>query len=162
MLSYEIALAYFELQENFQLTQEELAKKLGKERSSIANYLRLLKLPREVVNLLRKESISFGHAKVLTGIKDDEKIIRIANLAVVKNLSVREVEKIVKKKSKNREQESTRGIPEEKLQEYRDKLEQKTGFHIKLKSKKNGSGQVVINFNNEAEFNDIFESMVTK
>ena len=68
----EEALAYYQLMNEFSLTQEEVAKKIGKERSTIANFLRILKLPREVVQYLQREEISFGHAKVLAAVKDDE------------------------------------------------------------------------------------------
>ena len=82
----------------YSLTQEEVAKKLGKERSTIANFLRILKLPREVISLLQKELLSFGHAKVLASVKDRERAIAFANLAVVEKFSIRELEKELKKK----------------------------------------------------------------
>src|SRR5690606_3661162 len=93
-------LAYYQLMEDFQRTQEEVAKKLGKERSSIANYLRILKLPREVIEKLQKEELSFGHAKVLAAVKEREQIIRLANECVVGELSVRELEELSKKNNK--------------------------------------------------------------
>jgi ParB family chromosome partitioning protein len=75
----EEALAYFQLMNEFELTQEEVAKKIGKERSTIANFLRILKLPKDVIVSLQKELLSFGHAKVLVSISDDEMIKRLAN-----------------------------------------------------------------------------------
>ncbi len=65
----EEALAYYQLMNEFGLTQEEVAKKIGKERSTIANFLRILKLPREVIHHLQREELSFGHAKVLAALK---------------------------------------------------------------------------------------------
>src|SRR5690554_3495072 len=70
----EEALAYYQLMNEFELTQEEVAKKIGKERSTIANFLRILKLPREVIQYLQREELIFGHAKVLAALKDDEKL----------------------------------------------------------------------------------------
>ncbi len=160
----EEALAYYQLMDEYKLTQEEVAKKLGKERSSIANFLRILKLPREVVDMIQKEFLSFGHAKVLASIKDADKTIRFANMAVSKGLTVRELEKEIKsaKNSVDKDKESSHSFFDEKLEDCREKLESKTGFHFNLNSKQNGSGQVMIKFNNEAEFNDIYEYLLSK
>jgi len=78
----EEALAYFQLMNEYKLTQEEVAKKLGKERSTIANFLRVLSLPRPVIDLLQKEFLSLGHAKVLAVVKEAEEAIRLANETV--------------------------------------------------------------------------------
>lgn len=160
----EEALAYFQLMEDFQLTQEEVAKKVGKERSTVANFLRILKLPRDVVELLQKELLSFGHAKVLAAVKDREHCIRVANEAVAKKLSIRETEKLIKAKKKNNKEvvEPTNTFFEDKLDSYKQKLEQRTGFHFGIKSNKKGGGQVLLNFSNEAEFNDIYEFLLNR
>lgn len=92
----EEALAYYQLMNEFELTQEEVAKKVGKERSTIANFLRLLKLPKDVIVQLQKEQLSFGHAKVLVSIGDDEHTKRLANEVISKNLSVRELKNLLK------------------------------------------------------------------
>jgi ParB family chromosome partitioning protein len=156
----EEALAYFQLMEEFKLTQEEVAKKIGKERSTIANFLRILKLPRDVISLLKEEKLSFGHAKVLAVVKDPEHTKRLANIAVEQNLSVRELEGLVNKKTKTvKENDSVHNFAQ-KLEPLKNKLEQKTGFHFKLNGKKNGSGLVTIKFNNEAEFNDIYQYLM--
>lgn len=157
----EESLAYYQLMNDFSLTQEEVAKKIGKERSTIANFLRILKLPREVLQYLQKEQLSFGHAKVLAAIKDDEKIKRLALEAIQENLSVRELEKLIKSKKTKKDQNSNPYF-DEKVDALRSKLERKTGFHFDLKSKSNGSGLVTIKFNNEAEFNDIYEYLMSK
>jgi ParB family chromosome partitioning protein len=159
----EEGLAYFQLMSEYGLTQEEVAKKIGKERSTIANFLRILKLPREVLSMLQKEEISFGHAKVLASVKDDEKIKRIARETIEKNYSVRELEKALKARgpmgAKNKK---TDKFFDEKLDSLRNKLEKVTGFHFDLKGKKSGSGTITIKYNNEAELNDIFDYLVQK
>lgn len=156
----EEALAYFQLMEDFKLTQEEVAKKIGKERSTIANFLRILKLPRDVIALLQKEQLCFGHAKVLAAVKEPEQIKRLALEASEKGLSVRELELLVSKKPKvAKEKEPTTNF-DRKLDPVRKKIEDKTGFHVKLQGKKNGSGKLTIIFNNEAELNDIFEYLM--
>lgn len=158
----EEALAYYQLMEDFQLTQEEVAKKLGKERSSIANYLRILKLPREVIERLQKEELTFGHAKVLAALKEREQIIRLAAECVASGLSVRELEALAKKSSKPKVAKESNPFYNEKLEDCREKLERSTGFHFQIKSKKTGQGQVVLKFNNEAEFNDIYEYLLKR
>ncbi len=157
----EEALAYYQLMEEYKLTQEEVAKKLGKERSSVANYLRILKLTRPVVEMLQQESLSFGHAKILASIKDPEEAERLANKAAIDGMSVRELEGFVKKnESTPRKKASSNPFFDERVDLLRQKLEQKTGFHLKIASKKNGSGQINIKFNNEDEFNDLYEYLM--
>jgi ParB family chromosome partitioning protein len=159
----EEGLAYYKLMSEFNLTQDDVSKKLGKERSTIANFLRILKLPREVISLLQKELLSFGHAKVLAAQKDRERLIYYANLAVEEEYSIRELEKELKKKNIIKDMgEAQEDNSKERLEHLRKSLERKTGFHFCLKSKKNGVGQFLINFNNEAEFNDIYEYLIEK
>lgn len=159
----EEALAYYQLMNEYKLTQEDVAKKLGKERSTVANFLRVLNLPRPVIDLLQKEVLSFGHAKILASVKEREDAIRLANEAVTKSWSVRELEQALKAKKPLKEKESRKNpFFDEKLDQFRKSLEQKTGFHYALTSGKNGSGTVSLKFSNEAEFNDIYEFLLSK
>lgn len=157
----EEALAYFQLMNEFELTQEEVAKKIGKERSTIANFLRILKLPKDVIVSLQKDLLSFGHAKVLVSLNDDELTKRLANEVISKSLSVRELEELAKKSKKATK---TTGKDNKFLSDQYDqlkkKLEQKTGYHFDVKGKKNGAGEFTIKFSNEAEFNDIFSYLM--
>ena len=153
----EEALAYFQLMNEFELTQEEVAKKIGKERSTIANFLRILKLPKDVIISLQKELLSFGHAKVLVSLNDDELTKRLANEVIVKGLSVRDLEELAKSaKKKVKPAAASNKFIADQYTQLRNKLEQKTGYHFAVKGKKNGAGELVIKFSNEAEFNDIF------
>ena len=156
----EEALAYFQLMEEFNLTQEEVAKKIGKERSTIANFLRVLKLPREVISLLQKEILSFGHAKVLAAVKEREEAIRIANKAALENLSVRETERLANSRKQKNIQADGNKFDDKRFESLKEKLEKKSGFHFDINSKKNGAGLIKIKFNNEAEFNDIFSFLM--
>ncbi len=157
----EEALAYFQLMNEFELTQEEVAKKIGKERSTIANFLRVLKLPKDVIVSLQKDLLSFGHAKILVGINDDETTKRLANEVISKGLSVRELEELAKKSKKPAKGgKSDNKFIAEQYTQLRNKLEQKTGYHFDVKSKKNGGGEITIKFSNEAEFNDIFHYLM--
>lgn len=156
----EEGLAYFQLMNEFGLTQEEVAKKVGKERSTVANFLRILKLPKDVIMLLNKEQLSFGHAKVLVGLSDDEMAKRLANEAANKQLSVRELEELVKTSKKSPKAKEGKDFMVERYTQLRERLEKKTGFHFAVKGKKNGAGSITIKFSNEAEFNDVFSYLM--
>ena len=106
----EEALGYEALINKFGLTQEQVAKQVGKNRSTIANMLRLLELPEEVLELLRAKDLTTGHARALLGLSDEETMIDLANRAIQQGLSVREVEYRVK-----RINERTEPLPEERV-----------------------------------------------
>ena len=93
----EEAMAYKALIERFDLKQEEVARQAGKSRSAVANMLRLLELPDEVLALVQEEKLSMGHARAILGLADEEKMVPLAELTVSKELSVREVEALVRK-----------------------------------------------------------------
>lgn len=93
----EEALAYRGLMERFDLTQEQVSKQVGKSRSAIANLLRLLDLPEEVLEMLKGGDISAGHARALLSLEDEETVIALAHKIIEKDLSVREVESTVKR-----------------------------------------------------------------
>lgn len=92
----EEALAYEALIDRFGLTQDQVAKQVGKSRSAITNMLRLLDLPEEVLELLRNGDLTTGHARALLGLKDEEKMLSLAQKIVEKELSVRDVERTVR------------------------------------------------------------------
>lgn len=93
----EEALAYQGLMERFDLTQDQVSKQVGKSRSAIANLLRLLDLPEEVLVMLKNDEISAGHARALLGLNNEEDMVALAGKIVEKQLSVREVESAVKR-----------------------------------------------------------------
>ena len=93
----EEAMAYKALIERFDLKQEEVARQAGKSRSAVANMLRLLELPDEVLVLVQEEKLSMGHARAILGLTDEEKMVPLAEMAIHKELSVREVEALVRK-----------------------------------------------------------------
>ena len=104
--AWEEGAAYSRLMRDFGLTQEEVSVKLGKSRSAVANSLRLLDLPEDVVELLRSKQLSAGHCRALLGLKDKEQMFALANRAVARNLSVREVEAAVKAANRTRKEEN--------------------------------------------------------
>ena len=92
----EEAFAYKMLIDRFDLTQDEVAKQVGKSRPAVTNALRLLDLPEEVLELLKSGDLSAGHARALLGLKDEEKMASLAQSIVEKDLSVREVERTIR------------------------------------------------------------------
>lgn len=97
---YEEAKGYRDLMDNYSLTQEEIALQIGKSRSAIANSLRLLELPEEVIELIVDGTLSAGHGRALLGLRDKSQIVPMAIRAAARNLSVREVEAAVKTANK--------------------------------------------------------------
>jgi ParB family chromosome partitioning protein len=95
----EEALAYHQLHDDFQLTQEEISKRVGKERSTVANFLRLLKLPEPVKKLLASGQLSMGHARALLAIESPKKQEHLADRVVRKNLNVRQTEMLASESS---------------------------------------------------------------
>ena len=157
----EEAFAYYKLMDDFNLTQEDVAQRLGKERSSVANYLRLLKLPREVIDILRNKKLSFGHGKVLAAFKDTDQVVSLATRAAKEQLSVRELEDLIKKaEGKLRITGVQNSDP--KWDQLRRELEQKIGLHFFINAKKNGSGQIGIKFTDQREFNRIYEFLLSR
>ena len=96
----EEALAYKSLKEEYDMTQEELSERIGKSRSAIANSIRLLDLPEEILTMVAARELSAGHARTLLGVKDKEDMILLAQFAVEQDLSVRQLEEQVKKINK--------------------------------------------------------------
>jgi ParB family chromosome partitioning protein len=134
----EEAMAYKALIERFGLKQEEVAQQAGKSRSAIANMLRLLELPDEVLVMVQEEKLSMGHARALLGLNDEEKMLPLAELTVEKELSVREVEALVRKH--NIIPEETVEVPENNaamqrriyMKDLEDKARTKLGRKVKI------------------------------
>ncbi len=157
----EIGVSYQQLIEECKLTQEELSKRVGKNRTTITNYIRLLKLPADVQVALRDEKISMGHARAIINISEPEKQTEIVALIINKELSVRDVEMLVKNlhqvKPGNQKKEDTPQEIPEAFQNKLQKLKGKLHFPLKLKRNNKGKGQIVIPFSSDKELEQIFE-----
>ena len=136
----EEALAYKSLAEEYDMTQEELSQKVGKSRSAIANTLRLLDLPDEVLTLVASKELSAGHARTLLGAKDRDNMILLAQRAIEEDLSVRVLEDLVKlsNKPKKAEVEEEEIIP---LVDYFRELELRVQTKLGRKVKIDGKGR---------------------
>ena len=141
--AYEEAQAYSSLMNEFSLTQEEVAAKVNKSRSAIANTMRLLDLPDEVLELLKAGDISAGHGRALLGLKDKEIIVDTAHKILIRSLSVRDTETLVKKLNKIYEAslkgEEENEVDDDLIVDYIKDLERKamslTGKQIKIQNK---------------------------
>ena len=154
----EVAISYQRLIDECNLTQEQLSDKLGKSRSSIANFLRLLKLPAEVQIAIRDGHISMGHARTLVNIDDKETQLRLLQQIIEEELSVRQTEELSAKAKKNdsKEKRQTNFIPDHFKAQIKS-LSQALNTKVKVKRNVQGRGSVVIDFKNEEEFDRIME-----
>jgi len=144
----EEALGYKRLMTEHGLTQEEVAKRVSKNRTTIANSLRLLKLNDKVQQMIIERKISEGHARALIGITDENKQIEIAEKIVKENLSVRDVEKLVKSGDMPLKP-GKKAIPEDLDIFYKDaaeKMKQKLGTKVTISGKGDGAGKIEIEF----------------
>ncbi|MGX7417174.1 ParB/RepB/Spo0J family partition protein [Carnobacterium gallinarum] len=148
LTSLEEAEAYDMLMKKLKLTQEEVAKRLGKSRPYIANYLRLLGLPETVKKMLQNDEISMGQARTLLGLKDKRSIIKIANKVVRDNLTVRQLEQLVTQLNQPKEQDVKPERAEKKpyyIRESEDRLMDKFGTAVQISDKGN-KGKIEIEY----------------
>jgi ParB family chromosome partitioning protein len=152
----EAAEAYKRLQDEFKLTQDELARRVGKERSTVTNFLRILHLPREVKQDLNAGALSMGHAKALLSLERSRDQIQAAALIVKKGLSVREAEAIanrLKNPSKEKKPRQDQG-----LKAVEEKLKKSLGTKVSIASKSKG-GRIVIEYYSAEELDRILEKI---
>ncbi len=150
----EEAQAYKQLMEGYSLNQEDLADKIGKNRATVTNILRLLKLPAEIQRYLVTGEISTGHAKVLLGLEETGRQKAYAEQVIKKSLSVRELENLIKKESAKKAPKVKVVMPEIKAVEDSLKLKFGTKARIKGSYKK---GKIVIEYYNREDFERILE-----
>ena len=154
----EVAISYQRLIDECNMTQEEVSEKVGKSRSAVANFLRLLKLPAEVQIAIRDGHISMGHARALININDKEEQLRLLQQIIMDEMNVRQTEEMADKaKGKaDKERKQTNYIPEHFKSSIK-KLSQTLNTKVKVKRNVKGQGSVVIDFKDEAEFDRIME-----
>lgn len=154
----EVAISYQRLIDECSLTQEEVSEKVGKSRSAVANFLRLLKLPPEVQLAIRDGHISMGHARALININDKEEQLKLLQQIIMEEMTVRQTEEMADKaKGKaDKERKQTNFIPEHFKSKIKT-LSQTLNTKVKVKRDIKGHGSVVIDFKNEAEFDRIME-----
>jgi ParB family chromosome partitioning protein len=140
----------------FSLTQEEVAKKVGKSRPAVANTVRLLNLPAEVQRLVIDGKISEGHARALLGLQDNDKIILMAKKVMEENWTVRQVESKVRELTVKRSMDAA--APDPKLMALESELRIKLGAQVKIQ-RQGQVGKILIEFYSDEELNDIVHKM---
>lgn len=156
----EEASAYQLLMEKLSLTQEQLAKRLGKSRPHIANHLRLLTLPPEIQQLISDGKLSMGHGRALLGVRKKEKIPQLVQKVIKEGLNVRQLEKLVQQLNTNVPRETKKKAEERNvfLEEQESLLREKFGTTVKIKQSKNkNKGKIEIEFFSQDDLNRILE-----
>lgn len=159
----EVAISYQRLIDECSLTQEGLSEKVGKKRSTITNYLRLLKLAPAVQLGIRDRKISMGHARALINAGSDAQQEQIYQMIIDEGLSVRQVEALVreqapiKKEETPKKEKSSRAALSFQQEKYRDHLSEGLGTKIDLVKSNNGKGKIVINFSSENDLERIMD-----
>lgn len=159
----EEASAYQRLIHNLGLTQDEVAQQVGKDRSSIANYLRLLKLPEDVQRMLEDDLISMGHARALLGLDTKDQIRRLANEVAEKKLSVRQTEQAVKRATSPQSpgERSTPSGNDANIRAAELKMKRFLGSQVRIHLGQNG-GRIEIDFGSASELDRIYSIIMRK
>jgi ParB family chromosome partitioning protein len=157
----EEARGYERLSREFGLTQEQMAQRTGKERSSVANFLRLLRLPASVQAMIDKGELSFGHAKVLMALDSPEAIEKLAQRVVALSLSVRQTEQAVTNLIHPPERVEKVRIVDPNVKEAEEELQRALGVRVTI-SDHHGKGKILIEYSSLEDFDRILEAMTEK
>jgi ParB family chromosome partitioning protein len=157
----ERAKAYQRYLNAFSLTQAEAAERLGEDRSVIANYLRLLDLPEDIRTMLIDGRLSMGHARAILGLPTDELRRKLANRAMAGRLSVRDVERLVRKHLADSPAQKATARPKSMhILDLEDRLKRQLGTRVAIQTARNGQrGRIVIEFDSIDDFSRIAETL---
>jgi ParB family chromosome partitioning protein len=161
----EVAISYQRLMDECDLTHDALSKRIGKNRSTITNYVRLLKLPPNIQSAIKNESLSMGHARSIAGIENPVLQQKVFNEVIAKSLSVRATEQLIKSYQKSPTQISgivNQGIGQDlpsEVIDIRDRISDLMGTRVEIKRNNKGKGQIVIKFKSDIEFNNIIDRL---
>jgi len=142
---YEEAYAYKKLIDDFGLTQEQLAERIGKSRTAVTNILRLLKLPEEILLMLKEGSLSTGHARAILALKEEKLQKEIGEKVIKKQLSVRQTEKLIKNIMKERDNNKKTTGQSPEIIEIQERLQSALAAKVMIKEKR-GKGKIEIEF----------------
>jgi len=156
----EIANAYQRLMDECHMSQDDIAKRVGKDRSTVTNFLRLLKLPGKIQDGLRKDKISMGHARALITLPNERVQLRLYEKITDGGLSVRKVEDIVRAaqqpKKKSGPQKETNG-PSASIQSLEERLREALGTRVKVKPKGSGRGDIIVEYYSLDDFDRLMD-----
>lgn len=156
----EIALAYQKLMDDYQLTQEKMSERVGKKRATVANYLRLLKLPAEIQMGIQQKKIDMGHARAILSSKSAEEQLRLYKRILSEGLSVRKIEELVAAGDTSSEEVKTKKMPVTMEQkQLQDELGKFFGTKVTLAANETGKGKITINFSNDEQLRNIMRRL---
>jgi ParB family transcriptional regulator, chromosome partitioning protein len=161
----EQARAYDRLAHQFKMTQEQMAQRTGKDRASVANFLRLLRLPVEVQQKVETGDLTFGHARALLSLESPESILKAAQKVSALSMSVRQTETYVQglihPEKKAKAEEKAKPPLDPNVREARDQLQRALGLKVTIEDK-NGRGRVIIEYSRLEDFDALLESITGK
>ena len=157
----EIAFSYKRMMEELSHTQEEVAERMGKERSTVANYIRLLKLPPDIQVAVRQNQLSMGHARALINVDTIDKQLHIFHEIKSKSLSVRQTEELVRKlyKGGTAVKDSVKAALPPAFKKIEDTLASHFSTRVKLDHSKKGNGNILIEYYSVQELNKILDQL---
>ncbi|HCD67148.1 MAG TPA: chromosome partitioning protein ParB [Bacteroidetes bacterium] len=164
--SIEVALSYKRLLDECGLKQEELGDRVGKKRTTVNNYLRLLKLPDEIQMAIKEGELMMGHARALVNVENSENQLAIFRAAINGSLSVRQVEELVRAEKETPADAGTHSRAAAKYFDFtnflKDKasIEKKFNTDIRFKSRSNDNGTIIISFSSKEQLEEILSKMV--
>lgn len=157
----EVSLSYKRMMEELEYTQEQVAERMGKDRSTVANFIRLLKLPPDIQLAVRSGELSMGHARALINVDTIDKQLFIFKEIKEKGLSVRQTEALVRNlyRQGGAVKKSSKNQMPSAFQRIEDKLASHFSTRVKLRHSRNGSGQILIEYYSQEELNKILRLM---
>jgi ParB family chromosome partitioning protein len=155
----EIALSYKRMMDELNHTQEDVAERMGKDRSTVTNYIRLLKLPPDIQIAVRSGEISMGHARALINVDKIDQQLYIFDEIKTKGLSVRQTESLVRNLYKEKDSKKTTSNLPDGFKKVEDKLASHFSTRVKMKHGKNGSGQITFDYYSLEELNKLLDQM---
>ena len=157
----EVSLSYKRMMEELDYTQEQVAERMGKDRSTVANFIRLLKLPPDIQLAVRSGDLSMGHARALINVDTIDKQLFIFKEIKEKGLSVRQTEALVRNlyRQGGAVKKSSKSQLPAAFQRIEDKLASHFSTRVKLRHSRNGSGQIIIEYYSQEELNKILGQM---
>ncbi len=158
--SIEVAISYQRLIDEIQLTQKDLSDRVGKKRSTISNYLRLLKLPADIQKGIRDKKILMGHARALVNVTNPESQLDIFHKIIQHDYSVRKVEEMVRDANQGKQKKSlSENLPNREYQSLKNHLSSHFETNVDLKRSGNGKGKIIIPFTSDDDLERILAIM---
>lgn len=155
----EIALCYQRLMDEIQLTQNQLSERVGKKRSTVANYIRLLKLDPIVQTGMRDGFLSMGHGRALINVEESEKQLEIYEKIIARTLSVRETELLVQKSKKSQSAGTSKALKPQFYHDAANELKSYFNTTVTIKGNNKGKGNIQIPFNSQEDLNYIIKKI---